>query len=127
MSDGKTEVGDSPPAGAKHARPSLLAGLREKVKYLSHGSEGDSGYNGAFSYAAEYHAPAIGFAVGFAGTPEQQKALISYALGRGGAKQHFGDDPHIRDVADEPAYALAAMAAGKAAKGAQSVPLAGLI
>jgi len=79
---------------------------------LSSPTENSQRYDGALSYAAEWHSMGIGFAVGMFGGPAIQSAVLAYAVGRGGKQRELADDPHIRDLAAEPAYAVAAMAAG---------------
>lgn len=100
--DGKQ---DAPPAGG------ALGRLGRTLQRLSSKEEG-GGYQGFLSYAGEWHSLVLGLGAGFGGTPGTQQALVAYALGRGGRGQ-LGDDAHIRDVAEEPAYALAGLAVGK--------------
>lgn len=105
----------------------LLEGIIRFIRRTS-GSPKESGTprNGFLSYPAEWHAPAIAFGVGYAGTTEQARAVVAYSLGRGGAKKQLGEDSHIRDMADEPAYTLAALSLGRMARGAELV-LPGLV
>jgi len=75
-------------------------------------SESDSSRDGVLSYAAEWHAAAIGAAAGFLAVAFGQEALLalgaSYATGRATGQA----SEHIRDVAREPAYFAAAVAVG---------------
>lgn len=107
-------------------RPSFLGFARNWMDWIrsrSAGSEGESAYNGVLSYAAEWHALAVAFGVGFAGTVEHSRLVTTYVLGRGGVKRQLSDDPHIRDLTDEPAYAMAGLAAGRAARHLPMVPI----
>ena len=96
---------DAPPADG------ALGWLGKTLQRLSSSEEG-GGYQGFLSWAGEWHSLAIGLGAGFSGTPGTQQALIAYALGRGGRGQ-LGDDAHIRDVAEEPAYAMAGIFVGR--------------
>lgn len=71
-------------------------------------------YTGALSYAAEWHSLALGLGVGFAGSTAARQALVAYAVGRGGGKRIGNSSAHMKDVADEPAYALGGVVVGSA-------------
>jgi hypothetical protein len=111
MTDGTQ---DAPPAGG------ALGPLGRVIQRLSSKGEGGA-YQGFLSYAAEWHAFVLGLGVGLAGGPDLEGTLVAYALGRGGGKR-LGDSAHVRDVADEPAYALAGLAVGKSARGGLTAP-----
>lgn len=111
MSDGEQ---DAPPAGG------ALGPLGRVIQQLSSKGEGGA-YQGFLSYAAEWHALMLGLGVGLAGGPGIQEALVAYAVGRGGGKR-LGGSAHVRDVADEPAYALAGLAVGTSVRGGLTVP-----
>lgn len=92
---------------------SRLGRLTGVLSQLS--SAKDSGtYTGALSYAAEWHSLVLGVGVGYAGTTGARQALVAYALGRGGGKRIGNSNAHIKDVADEPAYALGGIVLGSA-------------
>lgn len=82
--------------------------------------ERDSVYNGFLSTNTERHSFVIGLVVG-AYYPAYIKPLIAYALGKGGGKKIYNQDSHIKDIAEEPAYALAGLYIGQEFI-AQSIP-----
>lgn len=67
-------------------------------------TESASRYDGFLSYAAEWHATALGLAAGFMvgalGSRELLAATVPYAAGRATAR----GDAHLRDIGEEPAY-----------------------
>lgn len=74
-------------------------------------------YNGPFSTYKEFHSAILGFGAGVSGNPALMSAVTAYALGRGATRHRDNNgeraDAHWRQVAEEPAYALGAMAVGK--------------
>lgn len=75
-------------------------------------SEDSREYDGVFSWAGESHAFIIGLVLGFIGAKELMVALAGFALGGAKAEYNFSNDPHVRQVAEEPAYALSGLAVG---------------
>lgn len=101
---------DAPPAGGALGRAGRV------LQRLSSADDGGE-YQGVLSYAAEWHSLVLGLAVGAVGTAEHRSAVVAYALGRGGGKRIKNDAAHIRDLAHEPAYALAGLVVGAALGG----------
>jgi len=84
-------------------------------------TEEDSKRNGAFSYAGEYHAFAIGVgagAVAALGTnPELAAAVVAVALGGSGveaARKRLQGKKVVAEVSREPWYAIGGVALGYA-------------
>lgn len=75
-------------------------------------SESSTDFDGLFSWAGESHAFAIGFGVGLTADPTLMTAFVGYALADMKVRYDFTDDPHVRQVTEEPAYALGGMAIG---------------
>lgn len=76
-------------------------------------------YNGPFSTYKEAHSFILGFGAGVAGEPTLSAAVASYAVGRGVTKKRDDGkraDAHWRQVAEEPAYAVGALALGTFAR-----------
>jgi hypothetical protein len=68
--------------------------------------------DGVLSYAAEWHALAIGFLVGLTGAAAVVIAFAGYALGIG--RSVFRETGHLRDAAREPAYSAGGIVLGLA-------------
>lgn len=76
-------------------------------------------YNGPFSTYKEAHSFILGIGAGVTGQPELQAGVAAWALGRGSrARKDDGKraDAHLRQVAEEPAYAVGGMALGTVAR-----------
>ena len=69
-------------------------------------------FNGVFSWAGESHAFTLGFGIGIAGERELMVGFAGYAVAGGKANFEVGDDAHLRQVVEEPAYALGGLALG---------------
>lgn len=79
--------------------------------------ETDTDYDGAFSYAVEWHALIIGFTIGFtvyAPMPLEVKAAIAAALGveEISGKMWFQKKKVAQEMRAEPYYALAGLFVG---------------
>lgn len=108
-----TDGATDPTASSTSEATGLVARVRQWIATRAAPTEAASSTDGLLSYGGEVHPLAIGIGVGIAGTPEQQHLIISAALGRGELKRRLSDDPHLKDLADEPAYAMTGIAIGK--------------
>lgn len=86
-------------------------GLSDWLRARSRPTEESHEYDGVLSYADEWHALVLGLGVGITGNLALVSAVVSYALGRGSGSLDTSD-PHVRDVAEEPAYAIGGMVVG---------------
>lgn len=95
--------------------------LRKWLRQAGAPSESDTERDGVLSYSGESHALAIGIGAGVVsallllmGYTELSAlpaaAVVAWALGL--RKVPKGSDSHVRDVAHEPAYAVAGVAVG---------------
>lgn len=75
-------------------------------------SEQASAFDGPFSWAGETHAFVAGVGVGLTGQPALITALVGYAVADVKIKKDLSDDIHIRQIAEEPAYAIAGVLIG---------------
>jgi len=80
-------------------------------------------YNGPLSTFAEYHSLAFGLGAGITGEPALQAGVAAWALGRGSKSSADKNkaSAHLRQITQEPAYAVGGMAIGAVAR-----PIVGL-
>jgi len=99
----------------------LVEWVRRRVREAGAKSESATDRDGAFSYKSETHAAALGFGAGLVSallvlfkmpeaSPLPAVAVVAWALGI--RKVPKSADPHVRDIAREPAYAVGAVALG---------------
>lgn len=97
----------------------MLKKLIAFVKRRSAAQESDTEYNGAFSYAGEFHSAIVGLSVGltagFTQAPEVAVALLAATLGVKGAgklSERIKSNVAVQEIRREPWYCAGSVIVG---------------